>query len=79
MALQVTGAGFGRTGTLSLNRALEQLGFPCYHMIECLQKAPQHWRQCEQAMSGDPDWNSIFEGYTATVDFPHMYELRCLG
>ena len=31
MALKVVGAGFGRTGTLSLKNALEKLGFgPCY-------------------------------------------------
>ncbi len=30
MTLEVVGAGFGRTGTLSLQTALEQLGFaPC--------------------------------------------------
>jgi len=33
--LDVIGAGLGRTGTLSLKLALEQLGFaPCYHMLE---------------------------------------------
>src|SRR3954447_7425422 len=31
--LDVVGAGFGRTGTLSLKLALERLGFgPCHHM-----------------------------------------------
>ncbi|MFT7383453.1 MAG: hypothetical protein ACI90G_001031 [Urechidicola sp.] len=34
MTLKVIGAGFGRTGTLSLKVALEQLGFnKCHHMI----------------------------------------------
>jgi hypothetical protein len=33
MPLKVIGAGLGRTGTLSLKAALEQLGFAaCYHM-----------------------------------------------
>jgi hypothetical protein len=33
--LEVIGAGFGRTGTMSLKVALEELGFgPCYHMRE---------------------------------------------
>ena len=33
--LQVFGAGFGRTGTLSLREALICLGFgPCAHMLE---------------------------------------------
>jgi hypothetical protein len=35
--LKVIGAGFGRTGTMSLKAALEELGFgPCYHMTELL-------------------------------------------
>jgi hypothetical protein len=35
MTLEVIGAGFGRTGTMSLKVALEELGFgPCYHMTE---------------------------------------------
>ena len=35
MPVDVIGAGFGRTGTLSLKVALEELGFgPCYHMTE---------------------------------------------
>ena len=35
MGLKVIGAGFGRTGTLSLKLALERLGFDkCYHMME---------------------------------------------
>lgn len=34
MSLHVIGAGLGRTGTLSVKLALEQLGFaPCYHMV----------------------------------------------
>ena len=34
MTLQVIGAGWGRTGTMSLKLALEQLGYPCHHMHE---------------------------------------------
>ena len=29
--LKVIGAGFGRTGTKSLQQALQMLGFNCYH------------------------------------------------
>jgi hypothetical protein len=33
--MKVIGAGFGRTGTMSLKGALEQLGFgPSFHMID---------------------------------------------
>jgi len=37
LALDIIGAGSGRTGTASMKMALEMLGFGhCYHMIECL-------------------------------------------
>ena len=42
MPLKVIGAGFGRTGTLSLKIALERIGFgPCYHMMEVFPR-PDH-------------------------------------
>ena len=69
--LRVIGAGFGRTGTLSLKRALDQLGFgPTYHMEE-LVRHPSHvarWR--ELAATGGTDWSVLFAGYGSGVDFP---------
>ena len=42
MALQVVGAGLGRTGTHSLKVAFEQLlGGPCYHMVEVFGRPDQ--------------------------------------
>ena len=71
MALEVIGAGFGRTGTKSLHAALQTLGFaPCYHMAEVFPRGPERFRLWEQAANGDPDWNAIFGEYKATVDFP---------
>lgn len=70
MTLDVIGAGFGRTGTMSLKAALEHLGYPCYHMVECFPQGPEHWKLWEQVGAGRPDWDRIFEGFTATVDFP---------
>jgi hypothetical protein len=70
MPLQVIGAGLGRTGTVSLKLALEQLGFgPCYHMTELLMH-PDHAPGWVRAADGQPDWESIFCGYAATVDYP---------
>ena len=41
MSIEVIGAGFGRTGTLTLKAALEQLGFaPCYHYVEVVERRP---------------------------------------
>lgn len=71
MALELIGAGLGRTGTLSLKTALEGIGYgPCYHMIEIL-VAPErgrHW--LERTKDGSHNWETIFAGYRATVDWP---------
>lgn len=70
MALQVVGAGLGRTGTASLKVALEQLGIGrCYHMGEVMQNQ-HHIPLWIDAADGRPDWDSLFEGYTAAVDYP---------
>lgn len=71
MSIKVIGAGFGRTGTLSLKYALEKLGFDkCYHMME-VQMNPDHvqmWRGLPNGI--EPDWHQLFEGYQASVDWP---------
>lgn len=72
MALRVIGAGFGRTGTMSLKAALEGLGFgPCYHMYELLLEHPEHAGQWKAAVRGEPiDWHPLLDGYGAAVDWP---------
>lgn len=69
--LKVIGAGFGRTGTLSLKAALEELGFgPCYHMTEVFSH-PQHIAYWVAAAEGNPvDWKGLLNNYQATVDWP---------
>jgi hypothetical protein len=69
--LRVVGAGLGRTGTHSLKMALERLlGGPCYHMVEVF-KRPPDMALWQAAANGDlPDWHKLFDGYTATVDWP---------
>jgi len=76
MTLKIIGAGFGRTGTMSTYTALNQLGFPCYHMIEVLQNKANtshldFWRKVANAPAGiQHDWNEVFARYAAAVDFP---------
>lgn len=69
--MKIIGAGFGRTGTISLKAALERIGFgPCYHMIETFNR-PDHTAMWLQAAQGiDFDWRRIFSGFRATVDWP---------
>lgn len=69
--MQVIGAGFGRTGTLSMKYALQQLGFdPCYHMEDVF-FSPQHLRRWRDIGRGERrDWLDLLEPYQATVDWP---------
>lgn len=71
MTLRVIGAGLGRTGTTSLKLALERLlGAPCYHMLEVFGH-PEHVPPWHAAARGEPtDWDALFRGYRAAVDWP---------
>jgi hypothetical protein len=71
VALQLVGAGLGRTGTHSLKNALELLlGGRCYHMVEVFGRPddPVVW---DQAIAGHPpDWDAFFGDFVAAVDWP---------
>jgi len=71
VSLSVIGAGLGRTGTMSLKLALEQLGLGrCFHMIDLIenQQLLPYW---DRAGRGEPvNWEEVFAGYGATVDWP---------
>jgi hypothetical protein len=71
MELQVVGAGLGRTGTHSLQIALQQLlDAPCYHMLEVFGK-PDHIEMWHDAVRGKPvDFDELMQGYRASVDWP---------
>jgi hypothetical protein len=72
MKLQVVGAGLPRTGTRSLKEALEYLlSGQCYHMTVI----PGHpfdlgdgWNRA--LADNTPDWDQLFNGYIAAVDWP---------
>jgi hypothetical protein len=76
MALEIIGAGFGRTGTTSLYMALNQLGFPCYHMFELAKNKANRshfdfWHKVANTPAGTQhDWEKVFANYTAAVDNP---------
>jgi hypothetical protein len=70
MALKVVGSGLGRTGTKSLQTALNMLGFgPCHHMVEVFAH-PESMPLWVAAGAGRPDWDAIFAGYQSMVDYP---------
>jgi hypothetical protein len=79
--LQVIGAGFGRTGTLSLRDALIRLGHaPCDHAIHSNAHPERYALWLEAARrkrAGEPiDWRPLFAGYRATTDWPGAYFWR---
>lgn len=80
MTLSVIGAGFGRTGTLSLKLALETLGLgPCHHMEEVFTNPAQlpYW---QAAIEGrQMNWDQVYAGFASTVDWPGTHYWRDLA
>ncbi len=77
MSLKIIGSGFGRTGTMTMKAALEQLGFgPCHHMVEIIQHPEQlaHWKALSAGKKVDLE--DLYAGYSAQVDWPgaHIFE-----
>ncbi|MDT7799881.1 MAG: hypothetical protein QOI78_3314 [Actinomycetota bacterium] len=69
--VEVIGAGFGRTGTMSVRAALEALGRgPCHHMADVLGE-PAATVRWTAALRGDREaLRAAVAGYRATSDFP---------
>lgn len=71
MTLQVIGAGFARTGTMSMQQALNDLGFgPTYHMNDVFQNPAHAQTWLDYGDTTTADWDAMFAKYGATVDFP---------
>ena len=67
--LKVIGAGFGRTGTTSLQKALEILGVgPCYHLNEIIDGPDEQVQVCFEV------WRTDQNGRTRT-DAPERTDL----
>lgn len=70
--MDILGAGFGRTGTMSLQAALNELGFgPAYHFLDVILH-PSHIATWQAAAEGRPvDWaGSFLKDYRAALDYP---------
>lgn len=71
MSLKVIGAGFGRTGTTSMKEALELLGYnKCHHMREVMLSRKQVEMFDRVSKNMEVDWDEVFEGFEAAVDWP---------
>ena len=70
MTIKIIGSGLGRTGTKSLQTALNMLGMgPCHHMAEVFLQ-PETMPLWVAAADGNPEWDRIFAGYASAVDYP---------
>lgn len=79
MTLNIIGTGFGRTGTDSMRKALNILGVgPTHHMHELGQGKPLHQPWLDLVAVASPDWDVLFDGYHACVDWPSAYYWRLL-
>ena len=71
--MKIICAGWGRTGTRSIKYALERLlGQPSYHMQNILlnKKDAQIWHNSIFKHNEKFDWEKIYKGYGACLDFP---------
>lgn len=73
-SIQIIGAGLGRTGTGSLQIALELLGYHSYHMIRAMED-PAHSKLWASVAKGEISTQAAFsfldaEGFNATLDWP---------
>ncbi|KAI9268303.1 P-loop containing nucleoside triphosphate hydrolase protein [Phascolomyces articulosus] len=72
--LEVIGAGFGRTGTDSLRAALNILGYNTHHMFVMLkheqEQYPELFTEAYEHPEHDIDWDKVYTGFNAAVDWP---------
>ena len=72
--IEVIVAGLGRTGTMSMQAALEILGYKAYH-FGSVPMEPGHCQLWRERAEGKVDTKTVFDavtarGYTATMDSP---------
>lgn len=70
--LRIVGAGLPRTGTRSLQVALQRLlGEDCYHMATVFERDYADVPAWHAALAGEQvDWATVFAGCAAAVDWP---------
>ncbi|KAI8098790.1 P-loop containing nucleoside triphosphate hydrolase protein [Halteromyces radiatus] len=74
MPLEVIGAGYGRTGTMSLLKALQILGYRTHHGLSILEDDSADLgvfhRAYDHPDTHEDEWEKVYGDYTASLDFP---------
>ncbi|MGF1471703.1 MAG: sulfotransferase family protein [Rubrobacteraceae bacterium] len=71
--MEVIGVGMGRTGTTSIQQALERLGYRAYNFEAVVREDHfDAWRRLAEG-TGEPDWPALFGGYDATISWPACF------
>ncbi|KAJ8662430.1 hypothetical protein O0I10_002124 [Lichtheimia ornata] len=70
--LKVIGAGYGRTGTLSMKVALSMLGYNCLHLLDfaTAELHPEKFLDAYLHPEKPVDWDDLYDGFDAAVDWP---------
>ncbi|XP_063687387.1 uncharacterized protein LOC134820735 [Bolinopsis microptera] len=71
--LQVIGAGLGRTGTMSMKLALEEIGFgPCHHMVVTFGQEGcfKYFNNILKDKEVEESIKAVFKDFVAAVDYP---------
>ncbi len=69
--MKVLGVGLGRSGTMSLKAALEEVGAgPCFHMIDLIRDNSLIPPWYDAAIKGEVDFDRMFSGFDSTIDWP---------
>lgn len=75
--MKVIAVGLARTGTRSLQVALEKIGYaPCYHMLDLLVDPGVIRIMITIGRGGVIDWAGLFGRYQAAVDYPFPTHYR---
>lgn len=70
--MNVIGVGLGRTGTTSIQRALERLGYHAYNFEAVIHNEQfDDWREVTEGKK--PDWQTLFSGYDASISWPACF------
>lgn len=71
--MKIIGAGYSRTGTMSMKSALAKLGYRSYHMEEAVMNFEKgdldKWNAYMEGHC-DMDWQKLLADYDATADLP---------